>query len=304
MATHAHSRSRRWPFFLVFLGIGLFAGPSRGVILQPGAVAPSDRPADDVVGRFQDNASCVVIASEFILTTRHQVGMGTGLNSVIEVAGATYTVTDPNNIFTLTDPNVPDLMLIRLPGANFSRVAKVYAGTDEVAQTVVIGGYGKGHGEALYFKNDPNIPFGYAWDSSPNTTLRWGQNRVDSTNAAFDPLHGYFTNLLVDDFDEANKPSAVPGEAAIAEFDSGCGWFRNVGGEWQVVGLGWGVDHPDAASAWYDDPNHIGINPDHNYAVRVSDYAGWINGVIPEPATMALVAAGGAMLILRRRARS
>lgn len=284
----------------VVLALALLAAPSWAVILQPDAVVPTDRPPDAVVGRFADNASCVVIGTEYILTTRHQIGSNSGVGFTVEVAGTTYTITDANNIYKFTDPNVPDMMIVRFPGATFPQYVKVNSTPDELTQTVVIGGYGRGAGDALHFNGDPH-PFGYAWDANGNTTLRWGQNRIDSTNATWDPTHGYYTNLLEDDFDEANKASAVPGEAAIAEFDSGCGWFRKIGSDWYVVALGWGLDHPETASSWYDDPNRPLINPDHNYAVRLSDYATWINGVIPEPASLAILAAGAAILIARRR---
>jgi hypothetical protein len=279
----------------------LWAAPAAAIILHPDATLPADRPSDAVVGRFGDEASCVVIGTEYILTTRHQLGGNSGVGFVVEVGGTSYTITDANNIFKLTDPNVPDMMIVRLPGAGFTQYAKIYADTDELTQTVVIGGYGRGRGDTLYYNGDPNRAFGYKWDDSNNTTLRWGQNKIDDTS--FAASGGFYTTLLRDDFDEANKSSAVPGEAALAQYDSGSGWFRKVGSDWYLVGLGWGVDHPETASTWYDDPNHIGVNPDKNYAIRISDYDDWINGVIPEPGSLALLAAGAAILASRRGRR-
>jgi hypothetical protein len=279
----------------------LWAAPAAAVILQPDSNVPADRPPDEMAGRFGTNASCVVIGTEYVLTTRHQLGGGSAVGATVEVAGNSYTITDAGNIFTMTDPNVPDMMIVRLPGAGFTQYAKIYTSTDEIMKTVVIGGYGKGRGDTLYFHNDPNIPFGYAWDSSGNTTLRWGQNKINGSTASWDALRGFYTTLLYDDFDEANKTSAVAGEAALAEYDSGCGWFRKIGSDWYVIGLGWGVDHPDTTSSWYDDPNTPGVDPDKNYAIRISDYDEWINGVIPEPGSLALLAAGAAILAVRRR---
>jgi hypothetical protein len=74
------------------------------------------------------------------------------------------------------------------------------------------------------------------------------------------------------------------------------------------------VDGSHLGSSWFDDPNLLNNpitgapQPDHNYAVRLSDYAGWINGVlpdgvIPEPASLAILAAGAAILLVRRRRR-
>ena len=160
-------------------------------------------------------------------------------------------------------------------------------------------------GATLYYQGDPEYPFGYQWDGNGNDTLRWGRNRIDSVTSVYDAARGLYTNLLVDDFDALGTSTAVSGEAALAEYDSGGGWFRKVGQDWYVVGLSWGTDHAGLSQSWFDDPNSSG--PEHNYAVRISDYAGWINGClvqggqVPEPASLAIVLGGGALLLLRRR---
>ena len=307
MEARCVSSLRRRPYWLALLvGVSalLSAVPAGAVVIHPGVASPADRPDDALVGRLNDNASCVVIGPQYVISTRHEFGAGDGVGSVVQVGGVSYTV---SRTWTMREPNSPDLWGGQLAGANFTQYARINAGAGEASGnwTVVIGGYGMGRGATLCYQGDPEYPFGYQWDGNGNDTLRWGRNKIDSVTSAYDAARGLYTNLLVDDFDGLGMSTAVSGEAALAEYDSGGGWFRKVGQDWYLVGLSWGTDHADLSQSWFDDPNSSG--PEHNYAVRISDYADWINarlaqgGEVPEPAALAVLLGGGAVLLFRRR---
>ena len=241
------------------------------------------------IGRWNSNASCVVVGPDMVITTRHQGG---GVGSTVVVGGVSYTV---SNVWYDVDPNVPDLQVAELAGANFKQYAKINTTGAEAGRkwTVAIGGYGKGRGATLFYKNDPNIPFGYAWDGSGNTTLRWGENTLDNGTVGIET--GMYTNLLTAHYYRPGSALALPDQAGVAEFDSGGGWFRNVGGAWYVVGLSYGTDHATVSATWWHDPNASSdpnANPDAIYAVRVFSYSSWINGVLAPITTNCTVASG------------
>jgi hypothetical protein len=253
-------------------------GPAvaHAIILDPNAPAPASTPPPTFVGRWSTNASCVVVASDMVLTTRHQGG---GVGSIVQVGGVNYTVSQE---WTMPDPNSPDLRIDRLSGAAFAQYARINTAATEALQnwTVVLGGYGMGRGATLYYQGDSNIPYGYAWDGGGNTTLRWGENVLAGAYSC--PDGSFYTNSLTDQFNGPGNPGALADEAAIADYDSGSGWFRNTDGNWYVVGLGWGVSSNagDFTTSWTN-PADPGSGPDLNAAVRISSYAGWIQSVLP-----------------------
>lgn len=126
-----------------------------------------------------------------------------------------------------------------------------------------MGGYGKGRGT-------PGTGY-YTWAASGNTTLRWGKNTVDAT--ALNPCYvndqlRYASQTLRIDFD-----GTASHDAAIAEYDSGGGWFYQDGGNWVVAGLS---AYATTFGKSYYSPS------DSNWAIRVSSYASWINSLLGE----------------------
>jgi hypothetical protein len=123
------------------------------------------------------------------------------------------------------------------------------------------------------------------------------------------------SNVIVADFDPSSLTGplgAVAGEANLAEFDSGGGWFVQVSpGVWQVAALSLGVDHtgPNAnepgGRALFASHLDASVNaPDLLAGVRLSSYAGLINDAVPEPGTGMLVLAGMVAALGSRRRRS
>jgi hypothetical protein len=181
------------------MGTVLFlVAPSQAIILDPNAPAPASTPPATFMGRWNDNASCVVVGPDMVITTRHEGG---GVGSIVQIGGVNYTV---SNVWYDVDPNVADVQVAELAGANFKQYAQINTAGAEGAHhwTVAIGGYGMGRGSTLYYKNDANIPFGYAWDGSGNTTLRWGENKIDGGETGVSSVFGttMYTSLLTDHF--------------------------------------------------------------------------------------------------------
>src|SRR3989304_9329776 len=104
-----------WIGVLVLLHAAI---PAQAIILhpegEPNLAAWTDRPDDDVVGRWGSNASCVAIARNCIVTTHHQGG---GASTSVQIAGVTYSIAQIWNHPTA------DLRLVRLFGANLAAFA-------------------------------------------------------------------------------------------------------------------------------------------------------------------------------------
>jgi len=261
------------------------AGLALGVVLHPGSepnlVTWTDRPPDDVVGRWYYVASCVAVSSNCVITTRHQ---GLHANLFVEIAGKQYPVSQ------VWDHNTADLRVAKLYGANLANFVDIYTNIGEVGKNIVISGYGDGRGELL---QQQGITYGYQWDNTNNTTLRFGTNRVDriSNNSNLD---GIISNVIIADFDGLGDDISTTYEGITAAHDSGSGWFIKVAGIWEVAGLSRTVQvhyeagHEDDPNyiiyeqSWFRDSNDPNIlSPDYFDAVRLKSYADWIYQTIP-----------------------
>ena len=244
---------------------------TNAVILHPqGQPGPEwiDRPHPNTVGRWGSNASCVVVAPNYVITTRHQGGSE---STIVTIAGSTYTI---DQIWTHPDFPTADFRLAKLHSANLVHYTIPYSletDEDETKQSVVIGGYGMGAGAAL---QTDEITYGYLWDGSDNTTQRWGTNTVDSMqdNSTMGP---FTSDILIADFDELDKNLPEDFQCALAAYDSGGGWFIKVNDTWKVAGLSRAVERLD--ESWFRNSTNPRIpDPDYFDAVRISSYADWI----------------------------
>ena len=232
------------------LTISLMVSPAHAIILQNGN-QPTAIPGSGAIGSFGNNASCVVIAPNFIVTTRHQ-----GYSTAIEIDGVSYTAVQQWTHSTA------DIRVVRIEDSN-SDPANLAPGTwaelwttaqgSEVGQEIVIGGYGVGAGTYL--------GSGYQW--APGTTvdqLRWGTNEIDS--ALTKSSYGGGTSDVLE-YDFARRPNGT--EAAVGYADSGGGLYIEDGGTWYVAGLTRSVELAGMTffGNWAD-------------GVRVSSYADWI----------------------------
>ncbi len=250
---------------------------ARALVLHAGSTAPAVRPADTTVGRWGGTASCVPVADHMIVTTRHQGG---GVGTVVEFAGEAYEVVE------LFLHGTADLRLARVvpTGAGGPLDAVDLYTTDldpvwkdETDYNAVIGGYGKERGADLLASG---VHYGYGWAPGTNDTLRWGENAIDGIGTATDATAGYTTRAVVADFDGPAAPFRLDAETAPAEYDSGGGWFVNLGNpaqpRWHLAGLTRGVTHD--GESWFSQPSGD-PPPDSMDAVRISAYAAWIDAV-------------------------
>jgi hypothetical protein len=265
--------------FLLFLG----HLPAFAIVLhpdgEPNLVTWTDRPDANVVVRLSTNDSFVVIAPNWIITTRHQ---STSPTTVL-INGVSYTCNYNTTAWTGGPAGNADIRLIRLTkadgdDANLAHYARPYEYEDEAGKEVVIGGYGDGRGANLV-KN--NKVYGYQWDGSTNTIQRWCQNIVDGNGIG----SGTYTSDVIEaDFDGIGDDTWTDYEGIIADHDSGGGWFIDDGSEWRVAGLSRGVEHSE--ESWFRDSMFPQIlHPDGFDAVRISSYAQWIKQII-QPADL------------------
>lgn len=288
------------------------AAVSQAVITHPvddPNLSTIPKPSANVVGRWDvdgsANASLVAIDPNHAITTRHQLGGGTG--AIVTFGGTRYKISQETPIGSV------DLRVLTLTQefssapANLSAFTPVYTGASVPnGQAVTLGGFGRARGATLL---DPsNQPYGYLWDSTATnvnqTPQSFGRNNVDGFQANAN-VGSFTNNVLIADFD---APGNL-GEANIAEFDSGGGWFIEVSpGSWQVAGLTEGFQHEGANDgqpgnrALFAAFNNASV-PDSDllFAVDLTAYRDSIANAVPEPGSAALLAAGASLMIRRRR---
>ncbi|MBE0537320.1 MAG: hypothetical protein IH624_16775 [Phycisphaerae bacterium] len=283
-------RRVRWRWMAMVLAGCLISGSAFGIVLHPGKGEPEvenwiDRPADEVMGRWANNASCVAISPNCVITTRHQGG---GIGTVVRIAGASYKVeaiwAHPGRVNPL-DANYRevDLRIAKLGRANLRHYAALFTGTGEVykGKCAVIGGYGVGRGSEL---TKYGITYGYAWDGADsNSHFRWCTNSIDAVREdvkSSDPRNGSLNNhnLVIAAFDD---PLTTPAEGAVAAYDSGGGWFVRVDDNWRLAGVTWGADRAQNMETLFRSSTSPTIaSPDRMYALRISSYADWIGDVL------------------------
>lgn len=238
---------------------------------EPDLETWTDRPHEDVLGRWATNASCVAVTAEYVVTTRHQGG-GVGSSVYFGDPEIEYKV-----VHVWTEPAGADLRVCRIEEpsgdpAMLKQYVLPYESDDETGRTVVIGGCGKGRGDT-YFNADDE-PTGYRWLGDNNMRRRWGQNRVDDSSTGSGA--GYTSDIVIADFDALDTGREF--EAAIAEWDSGGGWciFDEDDDQWKVAALSRAASSAPVRTSLYEPPGYID-------AVRLSSYAQWIIGITGIP---------------------
>ncbi len=268
------------PLVLLYAAI-----PASAIILHPAGepdlLTWTDRPSDNLIGRWGSNASCVAVSRNCIVTTRHQLG---GAGTSVEIAGITYSIAQIWNHDTV------DLRLVKLYGANLADFAEPYGQTDESGMEIVIGGYGVGNGDPC---ENGGTTYGYEWDDSATRALRFGTNRIENP-VSDSNMPPYISDVVVADFDDLSRDNPTTYECIPAVHDSGGGWFIKDDGKWKLAALSRAVEqhyengHENdldymLLESWFRQPSNPALSDADVFdAVRISSYAQWINDTLPE----------------------
>lgn len=239
------------------------------LILHPDGepdVTWAEKPSDFVVGRWDWNACFVVIAPNWIVTTRHQ----TTTPSTVNIDSVDYKCNYSSQWTGGAAGNI-DIQVIRLTtldnkNPNLANYAEIYTDPNENGLPIVIGGHGNGR-DAIIKPNER-----YEWDyaSGNSSPLRWATNTVDGTDNT-----KYVSDVIISHFSTlSNNPNDY--EGIVAVHDSGGGWFTKAVADWKLIGLTRAVEfHGD--SLYSDAQSWVG---DYQDAVRISSYASWITPII------------------------
>jgi len=233
----------------------------------------------------QPHCSGTLVARDWILIAGHctlapdlTAVLGDGRSfSVAEVV--VHPDYEPNQV------SMDDLALLRLdlPVSGLTPAVR-YRGDDEIGHVATSVGYGA-TGDGL---------IGVVADGG---TRRAGRNVIDSEDFLFgteDTLMTDFDNPLDPGFSLIGDATPLDLEYLPAPGDSGGSMFIDVGGQTMLAGV------HTAVGLLGRIPNHFFTYGDVLLFERVSRYNDWIDGVIPEPSPIALLAVG-ALFKLRRR---
>ncbi len=244
--------ARRSGALSLLLAVVISSAPARALVVNddPALYETSDY---DLVGftNAVGGAGGVLVGSWFVLTAGHVTDFG--------LSGKTFTFDLDDGPVTYAWAEVirhptADLALVRLDRNTGLDGYELYTGTSEAGKTAILVGYGmSGTGTSVGAGGDPAYPRG---------TKRAGTNRLDAV------VWYAGTRSLRLDFD-ANGTDVM-----LAEGDSGGASLLDVGGTLLLAGIHSSVDPAD--------PEHWPTFGDVGYDVRVSHYASWIQGGIPD----------------------
>jgi len=266
------------------------------------------------------------ISSNQFITAQH---VGGNVGDTFSFNAANYTTTGFVNV-----PN-SDLRIWQVSGT-FPTFAPLYnSGSDgsETGKPLVVFGRGVAPGTAVIGPATPSGTELKGWEWGAGDGARsWGENDVSgivsTTNVG---------DLISFTFDRAVGNVAGTNESHLSAFDSGGGLFiETPGGVWKLAGINFGVDGPfkfqqtdanafnatlfDKGGLWEQTGTVPGPNPGDppipvftfnpdtsediagaSYSSRISSNLEFINGVIPEPSSVALLGGAIALITMRRR---
>lgn len=292
---------------LVVIAIVVAATPARAVIIDTitgtgNTSAPTDDPGWANVG-VRGIGTGVYLGNRWVLTASH-VGAGSitlGGTSYAVQAGTAFTLdnagasgkstnTDLVMFQLTTDPGLPTLSIASATPANGSGVTMIGSGRDRGAfKTWLVD---TGTIPFVWTENNVNPNAGgYAWATS--RAMRWGTNAISGTgvwlNAGFGDSYSVRTTF--------NDFAGDSSEGQAAESDSGGGVFHKNGSSWELAGIMLAVDSLSGQ------PANTAVFGNNTFIADLSYYRPQIVAVVPEPAALAMLAAGAVALACWHRRR-
>lgn len=255
-------------------------------------------------GQFNTNHSGTLIASNWVLASAHGGSASTFTTSDGSVANVLQRIVFPGDTSSSNAFDGNDFALFELsspintvaPATLHDPIATGVSYTDLLTQidglTAVYGGGGEtGTGDT-----------GVATTVTGTRDTLAGTNVIDTVGTLVGPQGSqvFVDNLVLSDFDEdaPGPPNGVTAlEVGLVLRDSGGGLWVDLGnGQGPVlIGVHSGVTDPD-------DDDVLGEYGHQNIStVLTPDAYNWIQTTIPEPSSLALIAAGGLMVMRRRR---
>jgi hypothetical protein len=329
MPTSACSfRKQRLPLWMA-LWLGM-VGQSTGIVLldtgnaAANTTAPTGIYADSgwaYQGQFGSFLG-TMIGEQYFITAQHIGAQGSSFVSTAQfngVADMTYTIdASANGGVGFWNIVGTDLRVFKI-NESFSSWAPLYTGSDEVGSKLVT--FGRGGPRGAEVTNGPELHGWYTTGS--DGVSRWGANEVSGivSSGVGDLISAQFNDV------------SAQHEATLSSGDSGGGVFIQVGAQWFLAGINYGVDgffdtnnvpgdfsEFEAAlfdkSGFYEGSDGTGWflhtdtgsdKPGSFYASRISASAAEISAIVavPEPGSLILlVLAGMAMMGHRRSAGS
>lgn len=275
---------------------------------DPGTGAPYGSVAKVVTsGNTALSGSAVYLGNGYLLTANH-VTMGTNNFSHVTFDGTNLFQIDPTfqagarALGKQVAPSV-DLAVFRLAlePVGIPAVNLLSSTNEAFGSTATMVGWGVGR--------DPSSPLlstNVAWGAASTSAHRWGLNVPrDTVTISYDSYTNQAALRTIAGADGvAFDPDGLgDAEGAAALFDSGSALFQEIDNIWYLIGVTTAVQTADF-SIYGDDKVAGAGRGDANYYARISAYQADIVAVIPEPATLPLLALAATILgltIHRRR---
>lgn len=288
----------------LFTVVCLLAGPAHAIInfgldnsgntTAPGNGAPWGSVAEVTFFSLNDpRGSAVYLGNRYMITANHVDVNLSGGQVRFEPNGTAYDIDGSftpvqiasgvdAKIFRLaSDPGVPAVKLLDSP-------------IEQVADATFIG-WGIGRDPA-----DPVNSLVVNWGATSTQDKRWGDNVLRAATPIAYSVYSFDALVTILGSDVGGGVGA--NEAAVTTLDSGGGLFQFLNGEWHLIGIAT-LAEINGTSTYALDTTGLGRG-NANYFVRISDYAGEIEGIIPEPSAYAVLAGLFALLLVTRyRAR-
>jgi hypothetical protein len=249
--------------------------------------------SSDIFNNGSGNNNGTLVATQYVVTAAH-VAYGFSAPFTFTVGGNTYNVNQvtihPSYNGNVLDGNDIAVMHLATPVTNVTPVA-LYSGIPtELTQTVTFVGAGKTGNGTTGGTTYPGVVL-----SATNIFDQAGGIVTDGSGP-----HTVPTSVLFYDFDNNTPGNNKTGtmtpssaEGMISQNDSGGGSFLTISGTTYLAGV--------HSFGLFADQNAPGKFGDVGADTRISSQLSFINSVVPEPATISVLAMAGLVLLGRRR---